>query len=82
MNSNFFKSFKNNQTKAFVITYLLLLTNISNASDDDFPYRKCFENSADKYGLAPSFVAAVASVESSFNPRAQSSSDALEKAPE
>ncbi|RPG51588.1 MAG: lytic transglycosylase domain-containing protein [Gammaproteobacteria bacterium TMED1] len=77
MNSNFFKSFKNNQTKAFVITHLLLFTNISNASDDDFPYRKCFENSADKYGLAPSFVAAVASVESSFNPRAQSSSDAL-----
>ena len=77
MDSNFFTFLNNNKARAFIITHLLLSTSISNASDDDFPYKTCFESSANKYRLTPSFIAAVASVESSFNPNAQSSSGAL-----
>jgi len=49
----------------------------SNASQDLFPFKTCFEQSAEKFGLDPSFLAAVASVESSFNPGIVSSSGAI-----
>ena len=77
MNSNWLIILDNKPSRTFVIICLLLSVSISNASEDDFPYKTCFENSANRYGLAPSFIAAVASVESSFNPRAESSSGAL-----
>ena len=77
MNSNFLVILDNKPSRVFVIIFLLFAISISNASEDDFPYKTCFENSANRYGLAPSFIAAVASVESSFNPRAESSSGAL-----
>lgn len=48
-----------------------------NASEDQFPYKPCFEQAAEKFNLDPSFIAAVASVESSFNPKAVSSSGAV-----
>jgi hypothetical protein len=47
------------------------------ASDDVFPFKSCFEASGKKYEISPSLLAAVASVESSFNPLAESSSGAL-----
>ena len=58
---------------------ILMLCSISaNASDKSvFPYKSCFEASAKKFNLDPNFLAAVASVESSFNPLAESSSGAL-----
>ena len=55
----------------------LFLCQATSASETDFPYKKCFENSAEKVGLDSNFLAAVASVESSFNPLAESASGAL-----
>jgi len=49
----------------------------SNAGQDQFPFKTCFEQSAEKFGLDPNFLAAVASVESSFNPGTVSSSGAI-----
>ena len=49
----------------------------SRASEGQFPFKACFEQSAERFSLDPSFLAAVASVESSFNPQAISSSGAL-----
>ena len=62
----------------FAILILMLCSICSHASDRNlFPYKSCFEASANKFGLDPNFLAAVASVESSFNPLAESSSGAL-----
>ena len=47
------------------------------ASDDLFPFKSCFETSGKKFGVSPNLLAAVASVESSFDPMAESSSGAL-----
>jgi len=55
----------------------LFLCQATSASETDFPYKKCFENSAEEVGLDSNFLAAVASVESSFNPLAESTSGAL-----
>ena len=56
---------------------LLASINSAVASDDLFPFKSCFETSGKKYGISPNLLAAVASVESSFNPLAESSSGAL-----
>ena len=47
------------------------------ADTEQFPFKPCFEKSAKKFGLDPNFLAAVASVESSFDPKAESSSGAV-----
>ena len=59
------------------LTTLILCSVCSHASDNVFPYKSCFEASAKKFNLDPNFLAAVASVESSFDPLAESSSGAL-----
>ena len=66
-------------TKPYLTALILMLCSIfAHASDKNiFPYKSCFEASAKKYNLDPNFLAAVASVESSFNPLAESSSGAL-----
>ena len=64
----------------FACTVMLtFLTSIDSAiaSDDLFPFKSCFEASAKKYDIDSNLLAAVASVESSFNPLAESSSGAL-----
>ena len=65
--------------KPYLNALILMLCSIfAHASDKNiFPYKSCFEASAKKYNLDPNFLAAVASVESSFNPLAESSSGAL-----
>ena len=65
--------------KRYLAALILMLGSIcSHASDNTvFPYKSCFEASAKKFNLDPNFLAAVASVESSFNPLAESSSGAL-----
>ena len=77
MNGDFANYLKEKRIQVFLITSFLLLTNTSSAIEDGFPYKTCFESSGEKYSLTPSFLAAVASVESSFNPLAESSSGAL-----
>lgn len=47
------------------------------ANTEQFPFKPCFEKSAKKFGLDANFLAAVASVESSFDPNAESSSGAV-----
>lgn len=47
------------------------------ADIEQFPFKPCFEKSAKKFNLDPNFLAAVASVESSFDPKAESSSGAV-----
>ena len=54
-----------------------LIFSISALAEDNFPYKDCFEHTAEDYGLDVTLLAAVASVESSLNPNAVSSSDAL-----
>ena len=66
----------------FRLACALLLTltasiNSAIGSDDLFPFKSCFEASGKKYEISPNLLAAVASVESSFNPLAESSSGAL-----
>ena len=56
---------------------LLASINSAVASDDLFPFKSCFETSGKKFGVSPNLLAAVASVESSFDPMAESSSGAL-----
>jgi len=64
--------------KHFLTLTILVLCSLSSyASENVFPYKSCFEDSANKFDLDPNFLAAVASVESSFNPLAESSSGAL-----
>ena len=60
-----------------VLLALSASINSAVASDDLFPFKSCFETSGKKYEVSPNLLAAVASVESSFNPRAESSSGAL-----
>ena len=60
--------------KHFLTLTILVLCSLSSyASEPVFPYKSCFEASANKFDLDPNFLAAVASVESSFNPLAESS---------
>ena len=59
------------------LSTFLISINSAVASDDLFPFKSCFEASGKKYGISPNLLAAVASVESSFNPMAESSSGAL-----
>ena len=47
------------------------------ADVEQFPFKPCFEKSAKKFDLDPNFLAAVASVESGFDPKAESSSGAV-----
>lgn len=61
----------------FTLTTLITCAAYSHASDSVFPYKSCFEASAKKFNLDANFIAAVASVESSFNPLAESSSGAI-----
>ncbi len=42
-----------------------------------YPYKKCFVITAERYGMNPEYLAAIASVESSFNPLAKSSANAI-----
>ena len=66
------------QPKHYLGLAILMLCSVgSYAADNVFPYKSCFEASANKFNLDPNFLAAVASVESSFNPLAKSSSGAL-----
>ena len=51
--------------------------NLVVASGDVFHFKSCFEANDKKYEISPNLLAAVASVESSFNPLAESSSGAL-----
>jgi hypothetical protein len=43
----------------------------------EYPYKECFESAGRLYKISPRFLASVASVESSLNPRAVSGSDAV-----
>ena len=61
----------------FILSTLITSAAYSHASDSFFPYKSCFEASAKKFNLDANFIAAVASVESSFNPLAESSSGAI-----
>ena len=61
----------------FILSTLITCAAYSHASDSFFPYKSCFEASAKKFNLDANFIAAVASVESSFNPLAESSSGAI-----
>ena len=60
-----------------VFITLMLFSAWPYAEENVFPYKSCFEVSANTYNLDPNFLAAVASVESSFNPNAESASGAL-----
>ena len=60
-----------------VLLALSASINSAIASDDLFPFKSCFEASGKKYEINPNLLAAVASVESSFNPLAESASGAL-----
>jgi len=61
----------------FTLTTFITCAAYSHASDSVFPYKSCFEASAKKFNLDANFIAAVASVESSFDPLAESSSGAI-----
>ena len=45
------------------------------APEPSIPYMSCFEKAADKYGLNPLILAAMAEQESSFNPKALNESE-------
>ena len=62
------------------IEFLLLFCFCANAEEHrrtEYPYKECFESAGRLYKISPRFLASVASVESSLNPRAVSSSDAV-----
>ena len=62
---------------SLTLASLIICSVCSYATENVFPYKSCFEASAIKFNLDPNFLAAVASVESSFDPLAESSSGAL-----
>ena len=62
------------------IEFLLLFCLCANAEEHrrtEYPYKACFESAGKLYKISPRFLASVASVESSLNPRAVSGSDAV-----
>ena len=62
------------------IGFLLLVCLCANAKGQQeiaYPYKTCFESAGKQYKISPGFLASVASVESSLNPRAVSSSNAV-----
>jgi len=54
-----------------------LISSQSTWANETFPFKSCFEATALKYNLDAALLAGLASVESSFNPNAVSTSDAV-----
>ena len=76
-NTSRFENFAVNRRLIHILLFALAGIDATEASDDLFPFKSCFEASGKKYELDANFLAGVASVESSFNPLAESSSGAL-----
>ncbi len=62
---------------AFVLSFCLCANAEEQKKEIEYPYKTCFERAGKQYNISPSFLASVASVESSLNPNAVSSSDAV-----
>ena len=63
------------------VVLTLLATNCAVASSgDNLPYRECFESTAKTYDLDSDWLTAIAIVESSLNPKAVSSANAVANA--
>jgi hypothetical protein len=59
------------------LLFFCLSVNAEEHIQTDYPYKECFESAGRLYKISPRFLASVASVESSLNPKAVSGSDAI-----
>ena len=60
-----------------VLTLLATNSAVANQDGNNLPYRECFESTAKTYNLDSDWLTAIAIVESSLNPKAVSSANAL-----
>ena len=60
-----------------VLTLLATNSAVANQGGNNLPYRECFESTAKTYNLDSDWLTAIAIVESSLNPKAVSSANAL-----
>jgi hypothetical protein len=63
--------------EVFFLSMCLLMASQASLANETFPFKACFEMTAQKYGLDAALLAGIASVESSLNPNAVSTSDAI-----